>query len=160
SLTTREFVSLARSAPRNETGDDLVKSAPKPRSSTAEHCRLPFLQFSQSVITRSLVSREVRAAPGSGVQDMRQLAFAVCVCSAIGLGGLFLSLASAQQVYRDGFETRETAWVKGAADAPFKETLHRTTEDLFHTGQRCEYLELTAERGTYIYYNYDTAAAP
>jgi hypothetical protein len=91
---------------------------------------------------------------------MRRLPLAVCVVSTIGLGGVCLSLASAQQVYRDGFETRETAWVKGAADAPFKETLHRTTEDLFHTGQRCEYLELTAERGTYIYYNYDTAAAP
>jgi hypothetical protein len=78
----------------------------------------------------------------------------------VGLGGVFLSLASAEQVHRDGFEGRDPVWVKGTADAPFKETAHRTTEDIFHTGQRSENLELQVERGTYIHYYYDTSAAP
>src|SRR5207245_4287671 len=34
------------------------------------------------------------------------------------------------------------------------------TEEMFHTGHKCEYLELHAERGTYIYYHYDTSPAP
>jgi hypothetical protein len=76
------------------------------------------------------------------------------------LGGLFLGLVAADQVHRDGFETRETTWLKGTADAPLKEIAHRMTEEMFHTGQKCEYLELQAERGTYIYYHYDTSPAP
>src|SRR6266851_8466421 len=92
---------------------------------------------------------------------MRRLPGVVWVAAAaVGLGGLFLSLATAQQVHRDGFETRETAWLKGTADAPFNETAHRMTEEMFHTGQKCEYLELQAERGSYIYYHYDTSPAP
>jgi hypothetical protein len=85
---------------------------------------------------------------------------AAALASVLGLGGFFLSLAWADQVHRDGFEGRDPVWVKGTADAPFKEKAHRTTEDMSHTGQRSEYLELQVERGTFIYYNYDTGPAP
>jgi hypothetical protein len=92
---------------------------------------------------------------------MPRLRLAAWVAAAlVGLSGVLLSVASADQVHRDGFEGRDPVWVKGTADAPFKETAHRTTEDMFHTGQRSEYLELQAERGTYIYYHYETAMAP
>jgi hypothetical protein len=85
---------------------------------------------------------------------------AAALAALLGIGGLFLNLASADQVHRDGFEGRDPVWVKGIADAPFKETAHRTTEDMFHTGQRCEYLELQVERGSFIHYYYETGTAP
>ena len=76
------------------------------------------------------------------------------------LAGAFLALASGQQVHRNGFEAHDTAWVRGPADASFRETAHRLTEDTSHSGQRCEHLQLQAETGTYAYYVYDVGRAP
>lgn len=84
------------------------------------------------------------------------------VLAAIALGGAlaFLSLAHGQQVHRNGFEGRETSWIKGAADAPYRETAHELTEVTAKSGQYSEHIQLTAEQGHYIHYLYPTAKAP
>jgi len=66
----------------------------------------------------------------------------------------------AQTMLQYGFETREPIWVKGAADAPSRETVHRLTEEYAHEGQRSEWLQLQAEKGTFIHYTYDIGRAP
>src|SRR5262249_41370687 len=69
-------------------------------------------------------------------------------------------LATGQQVHRNGFEGRDTAWAKGPSDATFRETDHRLTDETAHTGQRSEFIRVEAEGGTYIHYIYDVGRAP
>jgi hypothetical protein len=80
----------------------------------------------------------------------------------LALAGLLLSLAlsSAQQIHREGFEGRETVWMQGPADAGFKETAHRLTEDTAHSGQRSEQIQLEAQQGSFIHYTLDIGRAP
>jgi hypothetical protein len=75
----------------------------------------------------------------------------------------YLSFAQGQQgqqVQRDPFETRDPRWVKGTADAPFRETAHELTDATAHNGQHSEHLQLFAEQGTFIHYHYPTSRAP
>ena len=72
----------------------------------------------------------------------------------------FLGVAGAQQIHRNGFETRETGWLKGAADAPFQELVHEVTDATARTGQYCEHIRVHAEAGSYVYYYYPTSKAP
>ncbi|MFN4260351.1 MAG: hypothetical protein ACK4RK_13725 [Gemmataceae bacterium] len=73
---------------------------------------------------------------------------------------LVLNMALAQQVHRNGFETRTLGWFKGAADAPFQELVHELTDKTAHTGQFSEHIQLNAEPGSYIHYHYPTGRAP
>jgi hypothetical protein len=80
-------------------------------------------------------------------------------------GGLLLALlairpAQGQQVLQYGFEGREPVWVQSQADAPYKELLHRITDETAHLGQRCEHIQLQVESGSYIHYTYDVGRAP
>ncbi|MFL5240520.1 MAG: hypothetical protein ACJ8FY_00270 [Gemmataceae bacterium] len=77
-----------------------------------------------------------------------------------GLQALCLDSAQGQQIFRDGFETREPIWVKGSADAAFREIIHKMTDETAHGGQRSESIQLKAEQGTFIYYYYETGRAP
>lgn len=72
----------------------------------------------------------------------------------------FLGLAQGQQVHRNSFETRDPSWIKGTADAAFRETAHAMTDVTAHTGQYSEHLHLTAEPGNSIYYTYAINRAP
>jgi len=76
-----------------------------------------------------------------------------------GLILVFSGKAGGQQVHRNPFEGRTTAWVRGGADAPFRENLHETTPLMAHGGQRSEHLRTSAETGSFIYYQYDTGRA-
>jgi hypothetical protein len=80
------------------------------------------------------------------------------------LGAAVLSLVrnsvDAQQVHRNPFESREVAWTKGAADAPFRETVHEMSDSTAHTGQFSEHIGLIAEQGNYIHYFYPVGKAP
>ncbi len=72
-----------------------------------------------------------------------------------------LAAARGQQFIQYGFEAREPVWVRGTADARFTESAHRLSTDLTaHTGQRSEFIQLTAELGSYIHYTYDVGRAP
>jgi hypothetical protein len=71
-----------------------------------------------------------------------------------------LELALGQQIHRNGFEIREPVWVKGTADAPFRELVHDITDATAHTGQSAEHLQISSEPGSYIYYYYSTGRAP
>jgi hypothetical protein len=79
--------------------------------------------------------------------------------TAVGLTLALLGLAGGQQIHRDGFEGRDPVWVKGPADAGYKETAHEMT-DAAHTGQHAEMIQLQAERGSFIHYLYDVGRAP
>jgi hypothetical protein len=80
---------------------------------------------------------------------------------AVGAAALaFLSLAQGQQIHRNGFEGRETAWIKGTADVAFRELVHDVTDTTARTGQRSEHLQVTCEQSGHIYYYYPTSRAP
>jgi hypothetical protein len=78
------------------------------------------------------------------------------LAAALSLPGV----ARGQQIHRNGFEGRLPAWIKGGADATFQEIAHETTDLTARTGQKCEYIHVTAQRGNYIYYFYPTNRAP
>ncbi|HJT77989.1 MAG TPA: hypothetical protein VJ739_12370, partial [Gemmataceae bacterium] len=82
------------------------------------------------------------------------------MAAAVAVSLAVLGVAGGQQIRRDGFEGREVAWVKGPADAAYRELAHEMTEEVFHTGQRAELLRVQAERGSYIHYLYDVGRAP
>jgi hypothetical protein len=76
------------------------------------------------------------------------------------LATALLATARAQQIHRNQFETRETAWLTGNADAPFRELVHEITDATAHTGQFSEHLQINSESGNHIYYVYPTSPAP
>jgi hypothetical protein len=76
------------------------------------------------------------------------------------LAGVFLNVAQAQQIHRNGFEGRETFWVKGAADATFHEVTHEITDATARKGEHSEHIQFSAEQGNFIYYYYPTDKAP
>src|SRR5438132_13689199 len=91
---------------------------------------------------------------------MRQARITGAFLLSTAAAGIFLGLVQAQQIHRNGFETRQIAWIKGAADAPFREIVHDITDALARTGQYSEHVQINAEQGTNIYYYYPTAKAP
>jgi len=50
-----------------------------------------------------------------------------------------------QQIHRYPFETRDPAFIKGTADAPYKEFVHDVTDSTSHGGQYSEHLQLASE---------------
>src|SRR5437870_12693992 len=91
---------------------------------------------------------------------MRQRVAAGALATVAGVGLAVLGLAHGQQVHRNGFEARDTSWLKGKADAAFQETAHDISEETAHTGQFSEHIRLTAEPGSFIHYYYPTGRAP
>src|SRR5262249_17871239 len=77
-----------------------------------------------------------------------------------GLTVAFLGLALAQQVHRDAFEANEPGWVRGPADAPFREVTHAMTEEHAHGGQRSETIQIEAQAGNFVPDYYHTGRAP
>jgi hypothetical protein len=73
---------------------------------------------------------------------------------------LLLAVAvEGQQTHRNPFEARTTSWHQGAADVPFKELAHETSTLTARAGKQSEYVKLTAEQGTHIYYVYPVGKA-
>lgn len=83
---------------------------------------------------------------------------AVVMTSALAI--VFLGLVRGQQIHRNSFEVREPAWIKGTADAAFRELVHEITDATAHTGQYSEHLQISTQQGSYIYYSYPTSRAP
>jgi hypothetical protein len=78
------------------------------------------------------------------------------------LTALLVPLLRAQSVQflQQGFEAREPVWIRGASDATPKETAHRLTDETAHGGYRSEYIELQAQRGTFIHYTFPVGRGP
>jgi hypothetical protein len=81
------------------------------------------------------------------------------------LGGLLIALlglrpALGQHVHRNPFESAKPSWMKSGFDAPFQETVHTITDQVWHDGQRSEYISLQAKPGNFIYYQYATGRVP
>jgi hypothetical protein len=76
------------------------------------------------------------------------------------LAAALLAQASGQQIHRNQFETRDTSWLKGNADAPFTELVHEISDATAHTGQSSEHLQINCQQGSHVYYVYPTSPAP
>lgn len=79
--------------------------------------------------------------------------------------GLFVLIANAepalgQHIHRDNFEINKTNWTPGPSDAPYEVISHVNTDQRAHKGQRSEYLQLKAQQGGFIYYQYPVGKAP
>src|SRR3954447_11051852 len=84
---------------------------------------------------------------------------AAAVCAALA------GLALAGGIYRDGFDGKQTAWVKGGANVPFTEDAHEITTQSAHTFPASEYLRLRVEPtpgilNPFVHYRYATPPAP
>ena len=79
-------------------------------------------------------------------------------CVAVVL--LTVLVASAQQIHRNGFETRAPVWVSQNADAKFRVVAHDVTDATAHTGQSCEHVHIQAEQGTFVGPHVFTDIAP
>jgi hypothetical protein len=77
-----------------------------------------------------------------------------------GVLGLVVSRAPGQQIIQYGFETRDPVWKAERADAAYKVLVHALTDETAHGGQRCEHIQLRAEKGSYIQYVYKVGRAP
>jgi hypothetical protein len=82
---------------------------------------------------------------------------ALVVAALVALG---LLPCTAQQIHRNSFETAQTQWVKGNADAAYDEQAHGMTDQGAHDLQRSEYVRVNARQGSHIYYQYATPKAP
>jgi hypothetical protein len=83
--------------------------------------------------------------------------------AALTVGALALALlgpALADQLVREGFEGTEPLWVQGASDGTFRELAHRMTDERPFRGHGCEFIQLSLEKGNFVYYTYDTGRAP
>ncbi len=79
---------------------------------------------------------------------------------AVGLVLLMVVVsASGQHVHRNAFEARHPAWKKGTADGPFQELKHEMSGQVARTGQQSEFIQLTAEQGSFIHYVYPVGRA-
>ena len=90
----------------------------------------------------------------------RKLVLIILAAPALAGLLLFLSPAVGQQVHRNFFESRQTSWTKGTTDTSFRELSHEITDKTAHAGQLCEHIQLNAEKGNYIYYDYPSSKAP
>jgi hypothetical protein len=68
-------------------------------------------------------------------------------------------IANGQHTHRNNFEGSKTAWTRGAADVLYDEISHIIT-DKAHNGLRAEYLQLKAQTGKEIFYQYSFGRAP
>ena len=76
---------------------------------------------------------------------MRQARLTGTLLVTCALAVTVIGLLQAQQIHRNGFETRQPAWIKGAGDAPFRELVHEVTDAMARTGQYCEHIQVNAE---------------
>jgi hypothetical protein len=77
----------------------------------------------------------------------------------VGWAALATLSLQGQQIHRNPFEGRRTAWQRGPADVPFTELEHKLTTQTAKGGQQCEHIRLSAERGSHIYYVYPIGKA-
>src|SRR5262249_20172163 len=91
-----------------------------------------------------------------GEQSMRPLRWLLAISLTI-LGSALLLLspsALGQQIHQNGFEARGPYWKAGSSDAAVKVLEHRLTDqkETAHGGQRCQYIRLHVEKGSFIPY--------
>ncbi len=85
---------------------------------------------------------------------------AVAALAAVAAALAFLSPASADQLLREGFEGNDPLWVKGPVDGVAREVAHRISDERPFRGQRCEFIQIHVESGTFVHYTFDTGRAP
>jgi hypothetical protein len=72
--------------------------------------------------------------------------------------------AGAQQIHKNGFEGRQTGWLRGADNVRAEEKEHRLSADYAHLGTASEFIRLTCPEGkndpNFATYYYPTQPAP
>src|SRR4249920_3709219 len=68
--------------------------------------------------------------------------------------------ALGQHIHRNNFEVDKTTWTPGPSDAAHDVIKHVIADREAHEGQRSEYLQLKAQPGGFIYYQYSIGKAP
>jgi hypothetical protein len=97
---------------------------------------------------------------GHRLRKRRLLLLAGVTTACLLACSLLLNPGSAQQIHRNPFETETISWVKGDADVAYVETKHVRTNQGARNGQGCEYIEVDAQQGSFINYQYPTNPAP
>lgn len=85
---------------------------------------------------------------------MRRVGMAVLLAGIFSIAGVALG----QSIHRNSFETTRTYWMKGGNDASFNEQDHSSADEAAHGGKRCEYIKLTSQPGSHIFYQYNLGA--
>jgi hypothetical protein len=83
------------------------------------------------------------------------LAALVAIAAALAL----LGTATADQFLREGFEGSDPLWVKGSSDGVSREVAHRIADDHRRYGDHSEFIQVSVESGSYVYYTFDTGRA-
>jgi hypothetical protein len=98
---------------------------------------------------------------------MKTLRWTVAAALTLGLAALVVVSGRGQQtaqMLQHGFEGRDDVhdviWQRGPADADYRETDHRLTNETAHTGSKSERIQLEAQKGKFIYYTYPVGRAP
>jgi hypothetical protein len=78
----------------------------------------------------------------------------------LGMLAIAAGRAQGQHMHRNGFEAPKAAWTPGPFDAVNEVVAHTNTDQGAHNGQRSEYLQLKAQNGKTIYYQYAVGKAP
>lgn len=88
----------------------------------------------------------------------------ILVLLAGGLIVLAMLPAQAQQIHRNGFEGRQTSWLRGEDNVRAEEKAHTLTSDYAHLGSTSEFIQLNCPQGkndtNFANYYYPTQPAP
>jgi hypothetical protein len=90
------------------------------------------------------------------------------VGAAIVLGGMLVLIAlpavRSQEIHRNGFEGRQTSWLRGEDNVRAEEKAHNLSSDFVHLGSSSEFIQLVCPEGknetNFATYYYPTQPAP
>ncbi len=92
----------------------------------------------------------------------KRLAAAILVCGLLVL--IALPPARSQEIHRNGFEGRQTSWLRGEDNVRAEEKAHNLSSDFAHLGASSEFIQLVCPEGkndtNFATYYYPTQPAP
>ena len=85
-------------------------------------------------------------------------------CFAILWAALLTTPALTQQIHRNGFEGRQTGWLRGGDNVRAEETTHTLSNNYSHQGSTSEFIQIICQEGknesNFANYYYPTQPAP
>ena len=99
----------------------------------------------------------------------KQGSWALRILSILVCGGLIALVCwrpaeAQQQIHRDGFEGKKTAWIRGDDNVRAEQKAHDVSSDFAHLGTQSEFIQLVCPEGkndpSYANYYYPTQPAP
>ncbi len=99
----------------------------------------------------------------------KQRSWALRILSILFCGGLIALVCwrpaeAQQQIHRDGFEGKKTAWIRGEDNVRAEQKAHTVSSDYAHLGTQSEFIQLVCPEGkndpNFANYYYSTQPAP